>query len=174
MVAVTGGGGSLVLQEPDPGWPDALAAAHGVCRWPYALTPGDIEQAAQDIGRRCIVLDGADVETKDDFLEVCAQAFALPEWFAMSWEALEECLSDLDPSDGLVVVWSDPAAFAQSEPEEYASAVDVLSDVAARFRREHKAFAVLLLGDDLDRVEHLGAPGPVGGSEGGPGHDDRS
>jgi hypothetical protein len=73
----------------------------------------------------------------------------------MSWDALEECLADVDAGEGLIIVWSDWALFAEADPEEYATAVDVLSDTARLFGREGKPYAVLLLGDDLDDTDPL-------------------
>lgn len=143
------------MEPPSRMWEQDLAETRGLTHWHYTVSPADIEQAAETLGRRCIVLDGTDVEDREGFLELCAQAFALPEWFTMSWEALEECLADFDAGEGLIVVWSDWALFAESDPEEYATAVDVLTDTARRFGREGKPYAVLLLGDDLDDTDPL-------------------
>lgn len=138
---------------PSGGAQQDLAEVRGVVHWPGPDSPADIEQAAEKLGRRCILLDGSDVEDRNGFLEMCAQAFALPEWFEMSWDALEECLADIDAGDGLIVVWSDWAGFAEADPVEYATAVDVLTDTARRFAAGGQPYAVLMLGDDPEDTD---------------------
>lgn len=147
-----------MVGSPGDGWRNDLADVRGVANWSESIAPTDIEAAAETLGRRCIVLDCSEVEDREQFLEICAQAFALPEWFAMTWDALAECLADLDASDGLIIVVSEWAEFAINQPQEFATAVDVLTDTARRFAREAQPCAVLLLGyesDDVDGWEAL-------------------
>ena len=125
----------------------ALRALSGV-----RLTLGpveDIESAAESLGWRCDVLDGAEVEARDGFLDLCDEAFGLPEWFGMSWEALEECLADLDHGGigGVVMVWSSWGEFAEAEPADFAVALDVLAGAARAWAADGVAGGVVLQGD---------------------------
>jgi RNAse (barnase) inhibitor barstar len=118
----------------------------------------DYEAAAEKHGWRCIVLDGTDVEDKDAFLESCDEAFELPEWFGMNWDALEECLADLDHegADGVLVVWADWGEFAEAAPKDFAVALDVLRGAVRGWTREGVHGGMVMLGDgpDID-VEEL-------------------
>jgi RNAse (barnase) inhibitor barstar len=106
------------------------------------------EQAADALGWRLIALDGSDVSDKDGFLELCANAFGLPEWFGMNWDALDECLTEIDlETPGLVVLWSSWSEFAQADPEEFATAVDVLRTAAGVWADDGVKGGVLLVGD---------------------------
>ena len=65
----------------------ALARLHGVRRTDTAVD--ELEAAAEELDWRCIVLDGSEVEDRGAFLESCVDAFSLPEWFGMNWDALD-------------------------------------------------------------------------------------
>jgi hypothetical protein len=112
----------------------------------------ELEAAAEELGWRCVVIDGSEVETKEAFLELCAEAFALPEWFGLNWDALEECLADLDlgESDGVVVLWTGWGDLAEATPREFAVAVDIFAGAARDWHRDGVRGGVLLVGDGPD------------------------
>ena len=111
----------------------------------------DLEQLADALHWRCIPLDGAEVTDKDGFLEQCAEAVGLPEWFGMNWDALEECLGEMDVDTvGVVVLWSDWSEFAEAEPTEFATAIDVFSAAARTWREDGVKGGVLLVGEGPD------------------------
>ena len=116
------------------------------------------EGAAEKLEWRCIVLDGTDVEDKDAFLESCDEAFELPEWCGMNWDALEECLADLDHdgAPGVLVVWAGWGEFAEAAPKDFAVALDVLTGAVRGWVREGVHGGMVLLGDgpEID-VEEL-------------------
>lgn len=120
--------------------------------WPADVAVSDLEELLRSDGRTVVLLDGTDVEDKAGFLLVCEQAFALPDWFGRNWDALDESLADLDLGDGLVVLWTGWELFAEAEPDEYATALDIFADAARRYELDGASFVVLLLGetDDLD------------------------
>jgi RNAse (barnase) inhibitor barstar len=116
-------------------------------------TPLDeLEANAEELGWRCVVLDGAEVEDKDAFLEMCEEAFGLPEWFGMNWDALEECLGDLDHdgAEGVVVLWTAWGEFADAAPREFATALDVLGSAVRGWAADGVRGGVLLSGQGPD------------------------
>jgi hypothetical protein len=130
----------------------ALAQLHGVRRTDSPVD--ELEAAADELGWRCIVLDGSEVEDRAAFLEACDEAFALPEWFGMNWDALEECLADLEleGTDGVVVVWTSWGTFAEAAPSDFAVAIDVLGSAVRGWTTDGLRGGVLLVGEgpDLD------------------------
>ena len=134
-----------------------LSHLSGVRRLVGRAAVEEIENDAEDLGWRCVVLDGSEVEDKASFLEMCDEAFGLPDWFGMNWDALEECLSDLDlaETDGVVVVWSSWGLLAEAEPKEFAVALDVLAGAVRTWASDGVRGGVLLLGEgpDLDVEE---------------------
>jgi len=133
----------------------ALARLHGVRRTDLAVD--DLEAAADELDWRCIVLDGSEVEDRAAFLESCDEAFALPEWFGMNWDALEECLADLEleGAEGVVVVWASWGTFAEAAPTDFATALDVLGSAVRSWTVDGLRGGVLLVGEgpDLDVAE---------------------
>ena len=73
-----------------------LGALRGVWWLSTPLTPADVEAVGDALEWHAVVLDTAGCTTKEAFLQACADAFALPSWFGMNWEALADCLTDLD------------------------------------------------------------------------------
>jgi hypothetical protein len=142
----SGGGGSV------------LSHLSGVKRLQGRAVVEEIENDAEELGWRCVVLDGSEVEDKAAFLEMCDEAFGLPDWFGMNWDALEECLSDLDlaETEGVVVVWSSWGLLAEAEPKDFAVALDVLAGAVRSWASDGVRGGVLLLGEgpNLD-VEEL-------------------
>jgi hypothetical protein len=94
------------------------------------------------------VLDGTEVTDRAAFLESCDEAFELPEWFGMNWDALEECLADLDHEglSGVVVVWSGWGELAEAAPVDFAVALDVLSGAVRGWSADGMRGGLLLLG----------------------------
>jgi len=125
----------------------ALARLHGVRRTDAAVD--DLEAAAEELDWRCVVLDGSEVEDRAAFLESCDEAFALPEWFGMNWDALEECLADLDHegSGGVLVVWSGWGEFAEAAAKDFAVALDVLSGAVHGWVTDGVHGGMVMLGD---------------------------
>ena len=109
----------------------------------------ELENEAESLGWRCVVLDGAEVEDKAAFLEVCDEAFGLPDWFGMNWDALEECLADLDlaETEGVVVVWSSWGLLAEAAPKDFAVALDILGGAVRTWASDGVRGGVVLLGE---------------------------
>jgi hypothetical protein len=127
-----------------------LRRLHGVRRSDAPLD--ELEAAAEELGWRTVVLDGSDVEDKAAFLEQCAEAFALPEWFGLNWDALEECLGDLDlgGAEGVVVLWAGWAPMAEEASTDFAVALDILGGAVRGWHRDGVDGGVLLLGEGPD------------------------
>ena len=62
--------------------------------------------AAQEHHWRIVDLDTSHGTDKPYFLQVCRQAFDLPQWFGGNWDALADSLSDIDDPSGTLVIWT--------------------------------------------------------------------
>src|SRR5512141_2182716 len=69
---------------------------------------------------------------KNAFLNAIAKALRFPAYFGHNWDAFYDCLLDLkhDEGAGTLLVLRDASGFARAEPEEFAAAVDTLTDAA--------------------------------------------
>jgi hypothetical protein len=128
----------------------ALSRLSGVRRTEASVE--DLEGESDVLGWRCIVLDGTEVEERTAFLEAADEAFALPEWFGMNWDALEECLADLEleGAEGIVVLWTAWGTFAEAAPKDFAVALDVLASAVRGWSTDGVRGGVLLLGEGPD------------------------
>ncbi|OAH14852.1 barstar family protein [Streptomyces jeddahensis] len=110
------------------------------------------------------VLDLTGVEDKPQFMERCAQALALPEWFGRNWDALADSLTDVSvwPSTaaerGLLVVVTGWQGYAAARPEEWAVVQEVFSEAVDRMRKRGPALSVMLAlgGSDQPRTDMTG------------------
>lgn len=121
-----------------------LTDARGVVRWSGPESLADLEELSEQLDRRCVVLEAAEVEATSAFLDLCSQGFGVPDWFEMNWDSLEECVSEADEGEGLLVIWSDWAAFADAEPEDFATAMDIFASPGLLNR--DVPYSVILLG----------------------------
>jgi hypothetical protein len=123
----------------------------GVRRWPDAPPLERLELDAQALGWRTAVLDTTGLRTKAEVMQAFADAFALPDWFGMNWDALEECLVDLDLEEvpttgGVVVAWTGWGSFASAAPKQFAVAVDVFGSAVRQWSAAGVRGSVLLVG----------------------------
>lgn len=82
------------------------------------LHPTDDTAAARAVARangwRIVELDTSHGTDKTYFLQVCRQAFDLPQWFGGNWDALADSLTDVDDTPGTLVIWAGRAPWRRS------------------------------------------------------------
>lgn len=118
---------------------------------------GDVQRIASESGFAFFHVRGHDVCTKDQFLNETAKAFKFPAYFGHNWDALEDCLTDMSwvEADGFLMLFDTFNSFAEHSPDDFATALDILS-ASCQFWSEHgKALVVLLHG-----MPHEGAAFP--------------
>ncbi|MDT0437108.1 MULTISPECIES: barstar family protein [Streptomyces] len=85
-----------------------------------------------------VTLDLHGVADKAEFMDRVARALALPDWFGRNWDALADSLADpgtwpgTAADDGLLIVVRGWRPYAQTRPDEWAIAQDVLAEAADR------------------------------------------
>ncbi len=131
----------------------------------YVLSPEVPHSRVSDL-RHQRGLQGFDVHCtgvrdKDGVLQAFARDLRLPEWFGANWDALADCLMDLDAvskGPGVVMTVTGLENFAKHAAEDYEMLRGVLRDAATYWREEGMHFCVLLhgrrdlLGGDLPDV----------------------
>ena len=111
-----------------------------------AIDTDEIVAAAKTVGLDVFKLDLAGARGKNGLLDRCAKALRFPANFGKNWDALNDCLTDLDwPSGkGLVLIVTRAKNFAQAHEETFHTAIDVLVGAAAYWRERKKPFWVLI------------------------------
>ncbi|HXX74990.1 MAG TPA: barstar family protein [Nitrospiraceae bacterium] len=75
-------------------------------------------------------IKGAKCKTPAALFTEFAKVMELPDYFGHNWDALEECLADLDwmPAKGYVLLLTDAEQILPEDEEDYATLLEVLSD----------------------------------------------
>lgn len=117
---------------------------------PGGEAPGPLAaalDAARAAGVHIVRLDLHGVTDKADFMDRCARALALPDWFGRNWDALADCLTDpgLAPDGpGRVLVVQGWQSYARARPREWSIAQDVFATAAEPGRGTHTAVLLAL------------------------------
>ena len=76
------------------------------------------------------VIHGTKCQTTDGLLTECARALDFPDYFGHNWDALEECLIDLEwlPAKGYVLLITDAVHVLPNDETEYETFLEILRD----------------------------------------------
>jgi RNAse (barnase) inhibitor barstar len=76
------------------------------------------------------VIKGAKCQTVDGLLTECARVLDFPDYFGHNWDALEECLADLEwlPAKGYILLITDAAHVLSDDEAEYETFLEILCD----------------------------------------------
>lgn len=128
----------------------ALLAGHNppdLYQWHSAAHVPDVEHAVEHAGWSFVHLDGWTIEDKHTFLKAAAAALGVADDLGESFDALADCLADVDPGDrnGVVLLWDGWSPLARHDEQAFQVALSVLGGRANADRG--CPFAVLLRGD---------------------------
>lgn len=117
----------------------------GLYKLVTAISLDDLTTLSQEHGARLFYIDGTTVNSKVVFLRAVANAMAFPNHFGHNWDALEDCLTDLDwlNGDRFVLLYERPDPFAQAEPSEWLVALDILRSTVDYWRTKKRPLSVL-------------------------------
>ena len=76
------------------------------------------------------VIKGAKCQTTAGLLTECARALDFPDYFGHNWDALEECLADLEwlPAKGYILLITDASHVLPNDEAEYETFLEILRD----------------------------------------------
>ncbi|MFI6015245.1 barstar family protein [Streptomyces sp. NPDC051243] len=118
-----------------------------VLSWPAGLPTTAALDAARAAGWETAVLGLSGVTDKAGLMTACTEALRLPDWFGANWDALADCLTDLEwwPSRGgrliLVREWQ---AYAAASPDEWGVLQEIFADAVAHWRGTDTGLVVLM------------------------------
>lgn len=106
----------------------------------------DLAAVCQAKGIQFFDLDGSQVTNKPEFLRMAAQAMRFPEYFGYNWDALEDCLTDLNGEceAGYLVLYSHADRFATTDPEQWNVLLQILHSAIAAWQTTNTPMYVLL------------------------------
>jgi hypothetical protein len=117
----------------------------GIYTWHSGFEVADVRHTVEHAGWTFAYVDGLRAQTKQEFLAQIGEALNFPEWYGKNFDALADCLTDIDSGNGTVVLWDGWAAFARAEPRAFSVALSVLG---TRVNADRGGpFSVLLRGE---------------------------
>ena len=120
----------------------------GIYTWHSGFEVEDVRHAVEHAGWTFAFVDGLKAQTKQEFLTRIGEALNFPEWYGKNFDALADCLTDVDSGNGTVVLWDGWGAFARAEPRAFSVALSVLGTRVIADRGG--PFSVLLRGEGPD------------------------
>ncbi|MEU0038161.1 MULTISPECIES: barstar family protein [unclassified Streptomyces] len=125
------------------------------------MIDGTLADVLAAAGWAHVRLDLAGVTDKPAFMDRCARALDLPDWFGRNWDALADCLGDLSwapPARGRLLVVTGWRDFARAAPRDWGVAQEVFAEATDHGRGTAGALQVVLAlgGSDDGRA---GRPG---------------
>ena len=120
----------------------------GVWFLPNPADPKSVQAAAKRAGFAYFHIDGKNVARKEQLLNAAATAMHFPSDFGHNWDALEECLTDLEwvDADGYVIYYDHIDGLLAAHPDQFETLVEILRDAVASWKEDDAAMVVLLSG----------------------------
>lgn len=97
-------------------------------------------------GYRQVHVDLANAGSKSQLLEALKTGMELPDYFGRNWDALEECLRDLDKRNGWLVVFENADSLLSLPRSELSTFIAILFDTAEFWSAEGRLFRFVFIG----------------------------
>lgn len=123
-------------------------ARGGVWFLPRPLEAKSLQAAAKRAGYAFFHLDGKNIERKEQLLNHVATVLQFPNHFGSNWDALEECLTDLEwvDGDGYLIYFDHIDRLLSAHPDQFATFVEIVRDAVESWKEDGEAMVVLLSG----------------------------
>lgn len=115
---------------------------------PLVPMPASVLDAVRGSGWATLALDLGGVLDKAAFMDRCADALSLPDWFGRNWDALADCLTDLSwapDAPGRLLVVSGWREYAEAAPGDWAVAQEVFADAVTYWSGRERGLEVVLV-----------------------------
>jgi len=120
----------------------------GVWFLPSHVAPKAMQKLAKGAGFAFFHIDGTKINRKEQLMNAVATALHFPKHFGDNWDALEECLTDLEwiEADGYLIYYDHIDALLATHPDQFETLVEILRDSVAQWKEDGEAMVVLLSG----------------------------
>jgi hypothetical protein len=114
---------------------------------PHVLPEND--SAVKQKGIQIFYLDGREVYDKHSFLRKIATVMKFPDYFGENWDALDECITDLDwcSAKRYVLIYDQPNVFSKAAPIEWEIAYDILQSAVTHWQATDTPMDILFIED---------------------------
>jgi hypothetical protein len=135
----------------------------GVFFLPGDAAPKAVQAITKRAGFAYFHVEGKNIAKKEQLLNHVATALRFPGHFGHNWDALEECLVDMEwaDADGFVIHYDHIDGLLVAHPDQFETFVEICRDAVASWKEDGTAMVVLLCGAKAPKgVGKLGAKDP--------------
>ena len=120
----------------------------GVFFLPQHATPRDVQVAAKRAKLAFFHIEGKNIARKEQLLNHVATALRFPGYFGDNWDALEECLTDMEWVDapGYVIYYDHIDGLLAAHPDQFSTFVEICRDAVGSWKEDGTPMVVLLSG----------------------------
>lgn len=120
------------LRTASPPWSGLLVVPRGSSAAALVTAPA---------GFLIRTIDGKKCRTSASLFNEFAKVLSFPDYFGHNWDALEECLADLEwlPAKGYILLMTEAQAILPDDEEDYETLLEVLSDAGEAWSKGQTA-----------------------------------
>jgi RNAse (barnase) inhibitor barstar len=120
----------------------------GVFYLPQHAAPRDIQAAATRAKFAFFHIEGKNIARKEQLLNHVATALRFPGYFGENWDALEECLTDMEWVDapGYMIYFDHIDGLLTAHPDQFETFVEICRDAVRSWKEDGTPMVVLLSG----------------------------
>jgi RNAse (barnase) inhibitor barstar len=120
----------------------------GVFYLPQHAAPRDIQAAAARAKFAFFHIEGKNIARKEQLLNHVATALRFPGYFGENWDALEECLTDMEWVDapGYMIYFDHIDGLLTAHPDQFETFVEICRDAVRSWKEDGTPMVVLLSG----------------------------
>ena len=120
----------------------------GVYWLPTAPEARSVKQAAKALDYDFFHIEGRNIARKEQLMNAAATAMSFPDHFGNNWDALEECLTDLEwvDADGYMIYYDHIDGLLTTHPDQFETLVEILRDAVGSWKEDGEPMVVLLSG----------------------------
>jgi RNAse (barnase) inhibitor barstar len=114
-----------------------------------ALTVKELARLKQDQGTKLFAIDGAQIVDSTSLFQQFATVMQFPEYFGNNWDALKDCLTELDGDevDRYIITIDQLDNFIGNDPSQWANFLDVCKSAIEYWQDTKTPLYVLLHGN---------------------------
>ena len=107
-----------------------------------------VQAIAKRAGFASFHIEGKNIQRKEQLLNHVATALHFPKSFGHNWDALEECLTDLEwvDAEGYILYYDHIDGLLETHPDQFETLVEIFRDAVASWKEDGSAMIVLLSG----------------------------
>ncbi len=109
----------------------------------------ELENLNRDYGAKLFYLDGHDIVDRATLLQQLAKVMQFPEHFGHNWDALADCLTDLDEDevDRQIIIIDRLDNFAIANPQQWLTFLDICKSTVKYWQDTNTPMYIMLRGD---------------------------